>query len=54
MALTQCPICGKEISDKAERCPQCKVPFFTLAWRSVVSALLFGVLFVAVIAFYTL
>ena len=25
MALTHCPECNKEISDKAETCPQCGV-----------------------------
>ena len=24
MALIQCPECGKEVSDKAIECPQCK------------------------------
>lgn len=27
MALIKCPECGKEVSDKAESCPQCKINF---------------------------
>lgn len=26
MALIQCPECGKELSDKARRCPHCGCP----------------------------
>ena len=26
MALIKCPECGKEISDKASRCPHCGLP----------------------------
>lgn len=27
MALIKCPNCGKEISDKAEKCPECGASF---------------------------
>ena len=26
MALTNCPECGKEISDHADKCPNCGAP----------------------------
>lgn len=28
MALTKCPDCGKEISDKADACPNCGCPIY--------------------------
>jgi uncharacterized membrane protein YvbJ len=27
MAMIQCPECGTEVSDKAEKCPKCAYPF---------------------------
>jgi predicted amidophosphoribosyltransferase len=31
MALTKCPDCGKELSDKAANCPKCNRPMSLLA-----------------------
>lgn len=31
MALINCPECGKEASDKAEKCPNCGYPFANLS-----------------------
>jgi len=32
MALTRCPECDKEISDKARKCPHCGYPIKTSRW----------------------
>ena len=37
MALINCPDCGKDVSDKAERCPNCSFPIFNLKTAAPVS-----------------
>lgn len=35
MALIQCPECGKEVSDKARKCPHCGYPLEELEKKEI-------------------
>ena len=37
MALIKCPECGKEISDKASRCPKCGYPIEIIKKESYIN-----------------